>query len=297
MDRTGPRWDHLKSLLFVIRTGSFSAAARALGLKQSTISRQIDALEEELGIVLFTRSPKGLRPTDGALRLVPHLETLGNVTELFLRDAESDTTEISGTVRLTTNEPLAIEVLPKVLSHVSVKLPALRFEVSISDRAEDLLSREADIAIRASRSVQKAILTKKVGELEMGLFASRSYLKNRKKPETLADLEGHRMIGWDVTSERANRIMNLKNTLLSDKTSLASDSSALQIQLVDAGNGIGLWLANKARTERIRLLADEVSYRSPVWCAMHEDLKSNKKYKAAFNELASAFTAALANLT
>ena len=283
-----PSWDHYRSFLMVLRTGSLSAAARELGLKQSTIGRQIETLEQDLGVALFTRSQKGLRATDAGVRLRPHLETLAAASEALIRDVQADDTEISGTIRLTTSDTVGFEILPKILIDLRSKFPMIKIEISISDEIQDLLSREADIAIRAGSLDQNAIIVKKAGELEMGLFASKEYMRGKKIPKSDEDLKDHCLIGFDKKTDRVRKASNFAPLLLRTDFSYACDSVALHSRFVDAGCGLGLCWVDRSRTDRIRILPDIHSAKFTLSVAMHEDLKKNRKYRAVFNEVANS---------
>src|SRR5579864_1666778 len=123
--------------------------ARLLGLTQPTIGRQIEALEGALvGQALFTRSPSGLRPTEAALALRPHAEAMAAAAEALLRTASGAADEARGVVRVTTSQVMGAEVLPTILARFHEGHPEIAIELVLSDRQEDLLRRDADIAVR-----------------------------------------------------------------------------------------------------------------------------------------------------
>src|SRR5215475_12405834 len=112
MNQLSPDWNLYRSFLAVLRDHSLSAAARSLGLTQPTLARHIDALEEQLGFELFTRSQLGLAPTEAALALVPYAESLEATTAALLRAASGIGSTVKGTVRITTSEIVGSEILP-----------------------------------------------------------------------------------------------------------------------------------------------------------------------------------------
>ncbi|MEP2285946.1 MAG: LysR family transcriptional regulator, partial [Nitratireductor sp.] len=116
MKQIEPGWEHYRTLLAVIKEGSLSAAARLLGLTQPTVGRHIDALEEALGLALFTRSQGGLVPTESALALAPHAEAMASAAEALRRAATGEAEEDRGTVRVTASEIIGTEVLPEMLT-------------------------------------------------------------------------------------------------------------------------------------------------------------------------------------
>src|SRR5471032_2705843 len=154
MDAMEPNWEWYRSFLSVVETGSLSAAARALGLAQPTMGRHIEALEHALGLALFTRSHDGYAPTDAALQLRPYAETLAATAAALRRVASSQGDGVRGTVRLTASEVVGVEVLPPILSALRRQHPALVIELVLSNQVDDLLRREADIAVRMVRPAQ-----------------------------------------------------------------------------------------------------------------------------------------------
>src|SRR5271165_407232 len=131
-------WNHYRSFLSVLRNGSLSAAARALKLTQPTIGRHIANLESSLGNVLFLRSRHGLTPTQAALSLLPHAETMAAAADAAMRAASGAPNEPSGTVRLTASEIVGVEVLPPILTAFRASHPTIAIELSLSNLNQDL---------------------------------------------------------------------------------------------------------------------------------------------------------------
>ena len=197
MKQIEPGWEHYRTLLAVIKEGSLSAAARLLGLTQPTVGRHIDALEEALGLALFTRSQGGLVPTESALALAPHAEAMASAAEALRRAATGEAEEDRGTVRITASEIIGTEVLPEMLTRFREKHPRISIELLISNRTEDLLQRDADIAIRMIRPTQGALVAKKIGEIELSLYAHKAYLEAYGTPKNMEELAQHPTIGFD----------------------------------------------------------------------------------------------------
>src|ERR1700748_965061 len=114
------------SLLGVLREGSLSGAARALGVAQPTVGRHIAALEKSLGLALFTRSPTGLLATEAALTLRAHAEVMESTAAALERTAASQGAGVSGVVRVTASEVIGVEVLPAVVARLRREHPALK---------------------------------------------------------------------------------------------------------------------------------------------------------------------------
>ena len=142
-----PDWHLFRAFLTVVREGSLSSAARALGTTQPTMGRQVAALEASLGIKLFTRSLDGLSPTEAGLRLISSAEAMAAAVEAAQRSASGEVDEEQGTVRVTASNVIGGEVLPSILASFRAVHPRISVELALSNRNEDLLRGDADIAV------------------------------------------------------------------------------------------------------------------------------------------------------
>ncbi|HEX4511487.1 MAG TPA: LysR family transcriptional regulator, partial [Burkholderiaceae bacterium] len=152
-----PNWEWYRSFVCVLEAGSLSAAGRAMGMTQPTVGRHIDSLESALQLKLFTRSFDGFAPTDAALELKPYAVALASSAAALRRVASSHGDGVRGTVRLTASEVVGVEVLPPILTALRRQHPALVIELVLSNQVDDLLRREADIAVRMVRPTQNAL--------------------------------------------------------------------------------------------------------------------------------------------
>lgn len=284
MTKNNPDWNLYKTFLSVLEHGSFSAAARDLGVTQSTMSRQIEALEETLNLSLFTRSSVGLHPTEAALRLRPHLEALNAAADALLRDAQVND-DVSGPIRITTNEIIGNEILPKALLEVRSRYPKIKFEVSVSNTLQNLLMREADIAIRTGAPMQDGLVRKKITTMEMGLHASESYMRKKNTPKIPADLSDYDLIGYDQENETIRNFKKHIGPFDRSNFTYMANSPLMYSRLVDAGCGIGFCRVDSKRKDRVRILPDHYGLRSEVWIAMHENLRVSRKYRLIFRAL------------
>ncbi|MBB5573239.1 MULTISPECIES: LysR family transcriptional regulator [Rhizobium] len=281
-----PSWDFYRTFLAVLRHGSLSAAARELGLTQPTIGRHIDALEATVGAELFTRSQQGLLPTDAALALKPYAETLASTTAALLRVASEARDSVSGTVRISASEVIGAEVLPPILAELQAAHPDLIIELSASDAVEDLLQREADIAVRMVAPTQDALLARRIGVIPLGLFAHRNYLKRYGEPKSIADLRHHKLIGFDRQTAYIRTM--LKRYPLFDGISFAfkSDHSIALHNALCAGIGISFYQVPLAkRDENLVRLLPEIELALDTWVAMHENLKTSPRCRVTFDAL------------
>src|SRR5215469_6274053 len=169
-------WELYRSLLGVLQEGSLSGAARTLGITQPTVGRHISALEASLGVALFTRSQAGLLPTEAALALRPYAEAMRSTADALRRAADSQGEGIKGTVRVSASEVVGVEVLPEIVAGLRQAHPRLTVELVNTNRVQDLLRREADIAVRMTPPRQELLIARRVDAVALGLFARRDYL-------------------------------------------------------------------------------------------------------------------------
>lgn len=282
-----PSWDFYRSFLIVLQQGSLSAAAREQGLTQPTIGRHIDALEQAIGAELFTRSPNGLLPTDAALALKPYAETLAATAAALLRTASGQRGSVAGTVRVSASEVVGVEVLPGILGPLQETYPELQIELSASDTIEDLVNREADIAVRMAEPQQEALVVRRIGDVPLGFHAHRRYLERHGIPQTIDELVSHRLIGFDRQTAYV-RLMTKRYPIPADmKFSYRADSNLAQLSAIRAGVGIGLCQTGLARgnPDLVHVLPDAFSIPLGMWVAMHESLKTSPRCRATFDAL------------
>ena len=293
MTQSESSWEWYRTFLRVLETGSLSAAGRAMGLTQPTVGRHIDNLEKALGLKLFIRSFDGFAPTDAALELRPYAAGVAATTAALRRVASSHGSGVRGTVRLTASEVISVEVLPPILAALKNEHPALTIELVMSNKADDLLHREADIAVRMFRPVQDALVAKYVGGIEVGLYAHQRYLAGHGTPQSVAELADHALIGFDYESAYVRRFQEQFPWFSRASLSFRADSDLAQLALLRAGFGIGICQSALAANDKdlVRLLPTEFSIVMDTWVAMHEDLRQSARCAATFAALVAGLEA------
>ena len=294
MVKTAPGWDLYRSFLAVLRLGSLSAAARELDLTQPTLGRHIQELEASLGQTLFTRSQAGLLPTRAALQLQPHAEAMASAASALLRAASGALDEPEGSIRLTTSEIMGVEVLPPILAAFRDAHPKIVIELSLSNTNQDLLRRDADIAVRMARPTQSALLAKRLGAVPVGLFAHRRYLARHGMPTSLEDLAAHHtIVGFDADAAAIRSFRQTKLPITRELFAFRSDSDHAQLAAVRTGYGIGGCHKRIAARdpELVPVLADHFSFVLEMWLVMHEDLRASRRVRLLYDHLAEALAA------
>jgi DNA-binding transcriptional LysR family regulator len=286
-------WQLCRSFLAVLDEGSLSGAARVLGLTQPTLGRHIETLEQALGTPLFVRSPQGLTPTEAALEIRPHAEAMRSAAASLRRAASGPAGGARGTVRITASEVVGAEVLPPMLARLRERHPGLVLELVLTNRNEDLLRRDADLAIRMVRPEQSALVSKRVGATLVGLHAHRDYLARHGTPTTLEALGEHAVIGIDRDTGSLGLLRALGLRMTREDFALRTDNQLAQLALIRAGAGIGACQVAIARREPalVRLLPRDFSFALDLWVVMHEDLRTSQRMRLVYDALAQELTA------
>jgi DNA-binding transcriptional LysR family regulator len=281
-------WDHYRAFLAVAETGSLSAAGRRLGLTQPTLGRQIAALELSLGLSLFVRSPAGLTLTEAGEDLLPDARGMAAAAEALMRSASGGRDETSGVVRITASEVIGGMVLPGMLAELQAQHPALVVELALTNRSEDLLRRDADIAVRMVRPEQNAIVAAHIGRVSLGLYAHESYLARSGTPSSASELMDHAMIGFD-RDDAAARALGVTDVWNRRAFRFRTDSDLAQLAALRAGCGIGVCQAPLAAQwpELRPVMADVARFELDMWLAMHEDQRRSRRIRVTFNHLAA----------
>ncbi len=288
-----PNWEWYRTFLAVLETGSLSAAGRAMGISQPTAGRHIDGLESALGLTLFIRSAEGFSPTLAACEIAPYAANLAAMSAALLRKASEGNADARGTVRLTVSEVIGVEVLPPILTALRNQYPELVVEMMLSNQVDDLLRRDADIAVRMHRPTQHALVARHVGGIEVGLYAHRSYLAIHGSPHSLEDLASHTLIGFDRESAFIRRFLKQFPAFAREGLGFRADSELAQLAAMRAGFGIGVCQSAVAARETalIRVLPSAFSVAMDTWVAMHEDLRQSTRCQVVFNAIAEGLRA------
>lgn len=283
-----PDWSLWRSFAAVVKHGSLSAAARALKLSQPTLGRHIEALEGELGLSLFDRTLTGLKPTAHALRLYgPVSLAQAQLAEAAIL-AEGAQAEPGGTVRITASAMISNYVLPAILAEARRRHPRIAIEIVPSDSAENLLLREADIAIRMFRPTQLELVTRHLGDIAIVPAAHQSYLQRRGTPDSIDTLWSHDMLGFDRSDAVLLHARSLGITLTRDNFALRSDDQPHLWELLKAGLGIGFVQTALARqTPGITMLDIDLAIPPlPIWLTTHRELFTSHRIRAIYDTLA-----------
>jgi DNA-binding transcriptional LysR family regulator len=186
--------NHVDTFVRVVEAQSFTAAARALGVPKSTVSRRVSALEESLGVRLLRRTTRKLSLTEaGASYFDRASRALAAMYEASVAASDADA-EPRGTVRLTAPVDLGVDVLADMLTRFAAIHPSIHVDLALSSRRVDLVEEGFDLAVRAGRLDDSSLIARKVALGEGRLFASPAYLERAGAPKKPADLTKHTFV-------------------------------------------------------------------------------------------------------
>ncbi|GAA6180436.1 MULTISPECIES: LysR family transcriptional regulator [unclassified Shimia] len=283
-------WSLIQSFLAVAQTGSLSAAARHLNASQPTLGRHIKTLEDTLNVEVFHRHARGFELTDTGRSLLGPAQRMSAAMADLALAAAGDETDLAGTVRIATSVFMAHHALPAMLAELRTKEPQIQIDLVPSDQSENLLFREADIAVRMYRPKQLDMITKYLGNIELGMFAAESYIARKGRPTGAEDLPNHDIVGYDANDDIIREMRTMGIPASRDWFAVRCDNQTAYWELVRAGCGIGFCQANIARkTPGIEEIP--IDFPLPdlsVWLTAHESLRHTPRISRVWSLLEQA---------
>lgn len=290
VNRTAIDWNLAQSVLAVAEHGSLSAAARALGQSQPTIGRHVRALEAQLGLELFTRVPRGLVPTPAAVAILAGARQMAEAAAKLELAAAGQSADLAGSVRVTASVAMSHFVLPPILARLRQSHPEIQIELAPSDTTENLLFREADIAIRMYRPEQMDIVTRHVCDQQIGLYGATAYLDRVGRPASLDDTISLDVVGYDKSELIIQAMRTFGLNVGRDFFGMRCDDQAAYWHLVVAGCGIGAAQRAIGDAEpRVERVFEELALPSlPVWLAAPQALRVTPRIRCVWDFLSDA---------
>jgi DNA-binding transcriptional LysR family regulator len=273
-------WDDLRYFLAVARTSTLSAAAKQLGTEHTTVARHIQALEDELNSRLFHKSNSGYELTEAGERLVAGVEAIESAYVFVKAAASSEGQPISGTVRIGTPDGFGSVFLTPRMRALIERHPKLEIEILATATPFSLLKREADIAIDLSSPQQMRVVSRRLTDVRLYVYASRAYLKVVAPIVAMEDLKKHPFIGFVKEALFAPElyydaaIINYSDAIGADVESRIRSTSVLaQLHATLSGSGLCMLPAFAASSypELVPLLPEKVSVTRSFHMHIHED--------------------------
>lgn len=281
-------WSLLQSFLAVAEQGSLSAAARQLGASQPTLGRQIKQIETQLGVTLFHRQARGFVLTDIGAELLAPARAMRDAAMQVAMTAAGREQNIKGTVRIAASVFVAHFTLPPIIAKLRQKHPEISIDLVPNDASENLLFREADIAVRMYRPTQLDVITRHLCDLPMGMFASVEYLDRKGRPTSFNEVfEGHDLVGYDRDEQILHGMRQMGIDAKRDWFATRCDESATYWELVRQGCGIGFAQSHLGRKDPSieQLFPDLPIPPLPIWLTAHQAMQQTPRIKLVWDML------------
>lgn len=280
-------WNRVRAFLVTAEEGSLSSAARELSLSQPTLSRQVSALERELGVALFERGPGGLELTPNGLALLEFARDMGETAGKLSLAASGRSQAIEGSVCISATELAAAFVLPPIIHDLRAQEPGIDVEIVASQHASDLRRREADIALRAFRPTQPYLIARRLGESHHYLYASKSYLKTYELPEKTQDLDDATFLGFDRTETLIDLYRTWGLELTQKHFPIIIHDQLVQWAMAKAGLGIALMIEDIAANEpeMVQLYPGSTPLITENWLVTHRELHTSRRVRFVYDFL------------
>jgi DNA-binding transcriptional LysR family regulator len=280
-------WDKLKTFHFAADAGSLTSAAEKLGVSQSAVSRQIAALEAQIGVPLFQRHARGLMLTaqgEALKTLTDDMAAASNRADSAIADARD---RVMGELRVTAPVAFGTTWLAARMGGFADLYPELRVQLMLDDREYDLLKLEAECALRLWPASQADLIQRKLFDVHVHLYASASYIDQRGEPRTPADLDQHRILAY--RNPPAVQLASMDWAARLGREDKEARPAALEMnnilsvtRAVEAGFGVGALpdYITRGRPNIVRVLPDYEGPKFEAFFVYPSDLKRSRRIVA-----------------
>jgi DNA-binding transcriptional LysR family regulator len=289
-------WQWWQYFLTIAEQGSLSKAAKELGVSQPTLSRQLLAMESHLGQTLFDRSTQGLKLTSFGQELLEECQHMQVSALRLQRLADGQSHILSGRIRLSANELIALYYLPNILPDFLETYPQLSVEVEVSNRASNLDKRDADVAIRMFPPTQLDLIARHLFDLPLGFFASPEYVEKHGCPKTPEDLFNYRLLGYDRDKQFEEGARRMGWDFRNDDFKFRTDFMPMHLEMAKRAGGIvGTHIALCERHNMVSIDVGIDLPSLPIYLVCHRDVQHNKRIRVMMDFLAEHLETALDN--
>jgi DNA-binding transcriptional LysR family regulator len=284
-------WDDARVFLAVCRESTLRGAARVLGVDQATVGRRIAALEKSLSATLFLRTSEGYALTavgEAAMRAVEKMEHSAHELERRIQGLDD---RLTGTVRVTTTDSMAIDLLIPAIARLHRQHPDVRVQLDASTQILSLAKREADIAVRNTRPENPDLIARRLARWPIGLFASQDYVDAHGIPEPGSALEGHDLVIYQPYLQGDKDVTLVGEPIGRGRIVSSLSSSLLVRRSIAAGIGIGEVPVYMGERDGLVRLWPERTKPVPydIWLVTHADLRHTARVRVVIDEIVAGF--------
>lgn len=285
-------WNQVRAFLVTAEEGSLSAAARALGLTQPTLGRQVAALEAALEVTLFERTGHRMVLTEPGRLLIDHVRAMGDAAQRISLVAGGQAQAVEGLVSITASDAFSAYLLPGAVERLRQTAPGLTVEVIAANDIRDLKQREADIAVRHVRPEQPDLIARRLPDRAARLYATPGYLDRIGRPKSVADLARASFIGFDRTTQLAEQLTERGLPVPAENFRVLTGHGVVYWQMVRQGLGIGVMSSDIAgMTPGVEaVLPDHPPIWFETWLTTHRELQTSRRIRLVFDTLADCLT-------
>jgi len=285
-------WDDARVFLAVCRESTLRGAARVLGVDQATVGRRITSLEKSLSATLFLRTSEGYVLTAVGEAALQAVEKMEHSALQLQRQIQGLDDRLTGTVRVSTTDSLAIDFLIPAIARLHALHPDVRVQLDASTQILSLAKREADIAVRNTRPENPDLIARRIARWPVGLFASQAYVETHGLPQPGSAFEGHDLVVYQPYLQ-GNKDMTLVSEPVTRGRIVSSLSSGLLVRRsIAAGIGLGEIPVYMGERDGLVRVWPERTRPVPydVWLVTHADLRHTARVRAVIDEVVAGFS-------
>jgi DNA-binding transcriptional LysR family regulator len=281
------QWDDVRFFLAVARMGSLSGAARTLGVGHVTVGRRIALLEKRLGVTLLNRTPDGFATTSAGQAILRQCAAMESAALDLERVAAGRDALVTGSVRLTTTEALAYQLIAPAIAALRQVHPHLQINLAVTVRSLDIARRDADLAVRFARPAASELVSRKLGEIGFSLYASQRYLAKFGVPKRGQGLAGYDLIAFTGAPAATSPFF------MGESLEGARVAVRWLIQLKTAASEVGIaelaCFLGDSTPDVVRIWPDEPPALRTAWLIVHQDLRRSARIRAVSAAISDVF--------
>lgn len=283
-----PDWNQLHAFLATVETGSLSAAARQLDLTQPTVGRQVAALEQDLGVLLFERVGRSLSLTSAGRELFESARSMSEAASRLSIIASGQSQAVEGLVRITASDIVAAYTLPPILKRLHAVAPGIEVDIVAANDVRDLMRREADIAIRHVSPEQLDLIARRCRGTTAHLYGATSYLDAHGRPASVAELADADFIGYSPADGLVADLNARGVPVTRANFRWTTGSVVTAWEMIRQGLGIGVMFREVAEgADGVEpVLPDLAPFEVPIWLVVHRELHTSRRIRLVFDLLA-----------